>query len=619
MKMTTADAIVRYLIAQRVMVEPLPGAPAVEMPLVPGVFAIFGHGNVTCLGHSLEMNRESLPVWRGQNEQGMALAGVAYAKAMRRQQFTVATSSIGPGATNMVTAAGMAMANRLPLLLIAGDAFRSRLPDPVLQQVEHFGDPTITVNDAFKPVVRYWDRISDPAQVLSSLPQAIATLRDPGDCGPAFLGLPQDVAAMAYDFPDEFFETVVHQPIRPRPDSHQRERAVEILRNAERPLIIAGGGAHYSLAEAEIADFAMRRGIPVVETVAGKSTLLADHPRYGGPIGVTGAAAANVLAAEADVVLAIGTRLEDFTTNSWTAFAPDAQFIGLNAARFDAVKHRSQPLVADAKEGLRELDARLGDWRATAAWTDRGTEMQHDLDSFIAARTAPDDVLPMSYAQIVGAVNAQANPEDYLLLASGGLPGEANVNWRSLGVATFDLDYGYSCMGYEASGGWGAALARATATDGEVFVLTGDGAYMMMNSEIFSATLSGAKMTMVILDNEGFAIIERLQVNQGGASYNNMLRDCTGDTGVRVDYAAHAASMGAHATNVSTPDELSAALLDARTRAETCVIVVKARESDWTESGAFWQVGVPEVSQREGVVAARARLDEGLKAQRRGV
>ncbi|MEK9663683.1 MAG: thiamine pyrophosphate-binding protein, partial [Candidatus Nanopelagicales bacterium] len=419
MKMTTADAIVRHLIAQRVMAEPLPGAPAVEMPLVPGVFAIFGHGNVTCLGHSLEMNRESLPVWRGQNEQGMALAGVAYAKAMRRQQFTVATSSIGPGATNMVTAAGSAMANRLPLLLIAGDAFRSRLPDPVLQQVEHFGDPTITVNDAFKPVVRYWDRITDPAQVLSSLPQAIATLRDPGDCGPAFLGLPQDVAAMAYDFPDEFFETVVHQPIRPRPDFHQLQRAVEILRNAERPLIIAGGGAHYSLAEAELADFAMRRGIPVVETVAGKSTLLADHPRYGGPIGVTGAAAANVLAAEADVVLAVGTRLEDFTTNSWTAFAPDAQFVGLNAARFDAAKHRSQPLVADAREGLRELDARLGDWRATATWTDRGTEMQHDLDSFIAARTAPDDVLPMSYAQIVGAVNAQANPEDYLLLASG--------------------------------------------------------------------------------------------------------------------------------------------------------------------------------------------------------
>ncbi len=619
MKLTTAEAIVRYLIAQRVMVEPTPGADPVEMPLFPGVYAIFGHGNVTSLGHSLEMHRDEIPVWRGQNEQGMALAGVAYAKAMRRQQIMVATSSVGPGATNMVTAAGVAMANRLPLLLIAGDTFHSRLPDPVLQQVEHFGDPSTTVNDSFKPVVRFWDRITHPAQVLSSLPQAVAMMRDPADCGPAFLGLPQDVAAMAYDFPEEFFEVTIHEPIRPRPDVTQLDRAVEALRNAERPLIIAGGGVHYSLAESNLAEFALRHGIPVVETVAGKSSLLADHPRYGGPIGVTGAAAANVLAAEADVVLAVGSRLEDFTTGSWTAFAHDAQFIGLNAARFDAVKHRSLPVVGDAREGLRDISERLGGWRAASAWTDRGTEMQHDLDRFITSRAELDGEVPLSYAQIIGVLHDQATPDDYVLTASGGLPGELNITWSSLGIGTFDCEYGFSCMGYEVSGGWGAAMARASVTDGDVYVLVGDGAYLMMNSDIFSAALSGAKMTVLVCDNEGYAVIERLQVGQGGASYNNMLRDARGDSGARVDFAAHAAAMGAHAVTVSTAQELAAALVDARTRATTCVISMKVRESDWTEGGAFWQIGVPEVSDRASVVEARGRLDEGLKTQRRGV
>ncbi|MFM7597014.1 MAG: thiamine pyrophosphate-binding protein, partial [Actinomycetota bacterium] len=323
-RLTMAEALVRFLVNQSVEVG------AKSQPIFGGVFAIFGHGNVTSLGHSLEMHRDALPTWRGQNEQGMGLAAAAYAKAKRRQQIMVATSSVGPGATNMVTAAGMAMANRLPVLFIAGDTFHSRLPDPVLQQVEHFGSPSTTVNDAFRPVVRYWDRITDPAQVISSLPQAVSMMRDPGECGPAFIGLPQDVAAMAYDFPDELFDTIVHTPIRPRADLGQLERAAALLRTARRPLIIAGGGVHYSLAERELADLAMQHGIPVVETVAGKSSLLWDHPRYGGPIGVTGAAPANELASNADVILAVGTRLQDFTTGSWTVFHPQAQFIGLN-------------------------------------------------------------------------------------------------------------------------------------------------------------------------------------------------------------------------------------------------------------------------------------------------
>lgn len=615
MRITTAEAIVRYLIAQRVLMEPTPGATPIEAPLFPGVFAIFGHGNVTSLGHSLEMHRDALPTWRGQNEQGMGLAAAAYSKAKRRQQIMVATSSVGPGATNMVTAAGMAMANRLPVLFIAGDTFHSRLPDPVLQQVEHFGTPSTTVNDAFRPVVRFWDRITDPAQVLSALPQAVSTMRDPGECGPAFLGLPQDVAAMAYDFPEEFFEVRVHAPFRPRADLGELDRAAALLRTAECPLIISGGGVHYSLAERELADFAMRHGIPVVETVAGKSTLLWDHPRYGGPIGVTGASPANDLAARADVILAVGTRLQDFTTGSWTTFHPQAQFVGLNAARFDAVKHRAVPVVSDAREGLLELADLLEGWTAPVEWTATGEVMRADLDAFIGDRTAPDGALPMSYAQVVGAVNAQALPEDYVLTASGGLPGELNINWHSLGIATFDCEYGFSAMGYELSGGWGAAIANAGR--GRTYVLVGDGAYMMMNSDIYSAALSGVDMTILVCDNEGFAVIERLQVGQGGASYNNMLRDSHGDTGARVDFHAHAAAMGARAVTVTDMDELRAALGDQQPGVN--VIVMRVRESDWTEGGAFWQVGVPEVSERAGVREARERMDIGLKAQRRGV
>ena len=341
-RLTTAEAVVRYLIAQRILVE------GEDVPLFPGVLAIFGHGNVVSFGHSLESHRDELPVWRGQNEQGMGLAAAAFAKSVRRQQVMVCTSSIGPGATNMVTAAGVAMANRLPVLFIAGDTFASRLPDPVLQQVEHFGHPSTTVNDAFRPVVRYWDRIMHPAQVITSLPQAVGVLLDPGECGPAFIGLPQDIAADAYDFPVSFFTTQVHEIARPRPDLGQVSRAADVIRGAKRPVIVAGGGVHYSRAEAELAAFAEEFGIPVIETVAGKSSLLASHPRYAGPIGVTGAEAANVAATGADVVIAVGTRLEDFTTGSWTVFDADAQIIGVNAARFDAIKHRSLPVIAGA-------------------------------------------------------------------------------------------------------------------------------------------------------------------------------------------------------------------------------------------------------------------------------
>ena len=611
LRLTTAEAIVRFLIAQRIVID------GVDEPLFPGVIAIFGHGNVVSLGHALEMHRDELPVWRGQNEQGMGLAAAAYAKAMRRQQIMVCTSSIGPGATNMVTAAGMAMSNRLPVLFISGDAFNSRLPDPVLQQVEHFGSPSTTVNDAFRPVVRFWDRITHPAQVLSALPQALAMMLDPANCGPAFIGLPQDVAAEAADFPASFFRTQVHEIARPRADRGQVQRAAAAIRDARRPVIIAGGGVHYSRAEAELADFAERFGIPVIETVAGKSSLLATHPRYCGPIGVTGAEAANVMAAEADLVLAVGTRLEDFTTGSWTAFDPQAPIVGVNAAAFDAIKHFGLPVVADAREALVELAGELGGYATDPAWVARGLEMRVALQQFVDGRMAADGQWPPSYAQVIGRVHAAATDDDYVLTAAGGLPGELNINWMSKAIASFDCEYGFSCMGYETAGAWGAALARSR---GEVFSLVGDGSYLMLNSEIYSSVLSGMKVIMVVCDNGGFAVIERLQVGQGGASYNNMLADSRGSgADVRVDFRAHAESLGALAIRVQSLTELDAALDSARAADRTTVIVTDVRASDWTEGGAFWQVGVPEVSEREGVQAARVRIDAGLARQRRGV
>ena len=611
LRITTAEAIVRYLIAQRTVVD------GTDVPLFPGVYGIFGHGNVTALGHSLETHRDEIPVWRGQNEQGMGLAAAAFAKASRRQQIMVATSSIGPGATNMVTAAGVAMSNRLPVLFLSGDTFVSRLPDPVLQQVEHFGVPSITVNDAFKPVVRYWDRITHPAQILSSLPQAVATMLDPGDCGPAFIGLPQDIAAEAYDFPEAFFDIHVHTIPRPRPDLTQLAKAVAAIKSAKRPVIIAGGGVHYSLAEAELAAFAEKFGIPVVETVAGKSSLLSDHPCYSGPLGVTGAAAANAVVSKADIVLAVGTRLEDFTTGSWTLFDADTTFVGINAARFDAMKHQSLPLVADAKEALLELSQALEGWSVDSSWRDHAVACRKDLDTFVASRIADDGVWPPSYAQLIGLVHESATAEDYVLTAAGGLPGELNINWMSKAIASFDCEYGFSCMGYETSGAWGAAMARP---QGEVYSMVGDGSYMMMNQDIYASVLSGHKMILVVCDNEGYAVIERLQVSQGGASYNNMLADSTGTgTDARVDFRAHAAAMGAETYEVSSLDEFAAALVKARAADRTAVIVTKVRAKDFTEGGAFWQVGVPEVSPRASVNAARAAMDEGLRAQRPGI
>jgi 3D-(3,5/4)-trihydroxycyclohexane-1,2-dione acylhydrolase (decyclizing) len=612
--MTTADAIVDYLVAQRTLIA------GVEQPLFPGVFAIFGHGNVTCLGHSLERRRDKITTWRGQNEQGMALAAIAYSKAMRRQQIMVATSSVGPGATNMVTAAGVAMANRLPLLLLAGDTFQSRLPDPVLQQVEHENSPGTTVNDAFRSVVRYWDRITTPAQVISALPNALQTMLDPASCGPAFIGLPQDIQALAFDFPISLFEPVVHTLARPRASRHQIDEAVAVLRAAQRPLIIAGGGVHYSLAEAELAEFATKHGIPISETVAGKSSVMHDHPCYVGPIGVTGCEAANRLAADADVIIAIGTRLQDFTTGSWTQFADGARIVTLNVNRFDATKHRSLAVVGDAKESLTEIDTLLGDHQAPASWTSRINTEVTGYWAYLAEigdPTVTTDSGRPSYAQVVAAVVKQAKPSDFALAAAGGFPGEVNNGWVNKGLGTFDCEYGFSCMGYEVSGGWGAAMARRTqgVTDGDVYVFVGDGSYLMMNSDVYSSVLSGHKMTIIMCDNGGFAVINRLQVNQGGVPFNNLIADSNVIAPFAVDFAAHAKSMGALVERVHTIDEFSAALDRARSNDRTTLISIDTDPYTWTGGGGFWEVGVPETSDRVQVVEAHAELQKGKQAQ----
>ncbi|MCB2055182.1 MAG: 3D-(3,5/4)-trihydroxycyclohexane-1,2-dione acylhydrolase (decyclizing) [Geminicoccaceae bacterium] len=607
-----AQALVRFLMAQRTMID------GRQVPLFPGVFAIFGHGNVTCLSEALEVVKDEFPTWRGQNEQSMALAAVGFAKAKKRRQIMVATSSIGPGALNMVTAAGVAHTNRLPILILSGDTYASRAPDPVLQQVEHFGDPTLTVNDAFKAVTRYWDRIVRPEQILQSLPQAVAVMLDPAECGPVFLGLAQDAQGEGFDYPVRFFDEVVHEPPRPRPDTRRIEAAIDLLRRAERPLIVAGGGVRYSGAEQALAEFAAKHRIPVAETIAGRSVLTHEDPANVGPIGGLGSTSANTLAAEADVILAIGSRMQDFTTGSWSLFAADARLIGVNAARFDAHKHMSLPVVGDALACIEDLDAGLAGWRAPAAWMERGRKVYAAWNDFIDERIRPTNAAVGSYAQVVGAVNRLCGDHDLALTAAGGMPGELCMNWRARAPDTFDCEFGFSCMGYEVAGGWGAKMADP---DREVVVMVGDGSYMMLNSDIYSSVLTGHKLIVVVCDNGGFAVIDRLQRNTGVPSFNNLLEDCkTAGPVPALDFARHAEAMGAIGITVGAMGEFDDAFRRAQAADRTTLIHVKVEPRDWTEgNGAWWECGTPEVSERETVRAARKAFEEAKTKQRLGV
>ena len=610
-RLTMAQALVRYLVNQHTMLD------GKKEPLFPGVFAIFGHGNVTCLGEALESVRDVMPTWRGQNEQSMGLAAVAFAKASRRRQIMVATSSIGPGCTNFLTAAGTAHSNRLPVLFLSGDTFSNRLPDPVLQQVEHFQDPTLTVADAFKSCTRFWDRITHPAQLMVSLPQAVATMMDPATSGPAFIALPQDIQAVAYDYPEVFFEEKIHRSPRPRPDQDSIAEAAAILKSAQKPMIVAGGGVFYSGAVATLTSFAEKHGIPVTETIAGRSQMLHDHKLNAGPLGVIGSSSANALAAEADVVLAVGTRLQDFTTGSWSVFGNESmQLIAINAASFDAHKHRALSVVGDAKVGLEDLSSALGNWAGSPAWIETAQGHYAEWNRTVDQHSGPSDAVPPSYGQVVGAINRSCDSTDLALTAAGGLPGELCKNWKTRSIGTFDCEFGFSCMGYEIAGGWGAKMADPSR---DVIVFVGDGSYLMLNSDIYSTVLTGHKMIVIVCDNGGFSVINRLQNFKGSASFNNLLQDCKVENLQGVDFVQHATSMGALGEQVESIVELEAAFKRAKAADRTYVICIKTQPSQWTPGDAWWDVGVPEVSDREEVRQARSDHSEGQKRQRLGV
>lgn len=611
-RLTMAQALVRYLCAQRTIVE------GEDVPLFPGCFGIFGHGNVTCLSEALEAVKDTFPTWRGQNEQTMGLAALAFAKARRRRQIMVSISSIGPGATNMITAAAAAHTNRIPVLFLAGDTFASRLQDPVLQQIEQFTDPTITANDAFKAVTRYWDRITRPEQILASLPQAIATMLDPADCGPALIALAQDAQAEAFDYPLAFFETRVHRIRRPRPDTEDVKAAAAVIAKAKNPLIIAGGGVLYSGAEAALVDFAARRGIPVVETVAGRTALLHDDPVNAGVLGALGSNSANALAAEADVVIAVGTRLADFTTCSWAVFqGKKFRLVTINTARFDATKHLAVSVVGDALESIGELDKALKRYRAPETWLKTAKDHYRQWNAYIDGRIKPTNQDPPSYAQVVGVVNRLAGEKDRVMTAAGGLPGELAMNWRAKSPGTFDCEWGYSTMGYEIAGAWGAKMATP---DAEVITMTGDGSYLMANSDIYSSVLTGHKLIVIVCDNGGFAVINRLQNAKGVPSFNNLIKDCKIVKPFAVDFVKHAESMGAIAEKAASLADLERAIERAKKADRTSVIVIDVGSHDWTENVSWWDVGVPEVSSRPSVQAAfKEHSATKKKKQRLGV
>ncbi|PSL18433.1 3D-(3,5/4)-trihydroxycyclohexane-1,2-dione acylhydrolase (decyclizing) [Shimia abyssi] len=613
--LTTAQAIIRWLSNQFIEVD------GKEMRVCGGGFGIFGHGNVTCLGEALHGVQDELPLYRGQNEQSMGFAAAGYSKQWLRQRFMFCTASAGPGTSNLLTSAALAHANRLPMLLLCGDTFLTRLPDPVLQQMENYNDPTFGVNDAFKPVVRYWDRICHPAQILQSLPNALATMLDPADCGPAFLGLPQDVQGWTYDYPTVFFEKKVHRIRRQSPDESEIADAVALLKSAQRPMIIAGGGVQYSRATAELTAFAEAHQIPVVETIAGRANMLDTHPLNIGPIGVTGSDSANAIAEKADVILAVGTRLQDFTTGSWTAFAKDAKFVSVNAARHDAGKHMSLPVVGDAKMSLAALAHAL-DYDTPSEWVTFAKAERTKWVSYVADNVAYGN-RPNSYAQAIGVVNKLCDSRDRVVAAAGGLPAEVTANWRTLDIGTVDVEFGFSCMGYEISGAWGARIAQAEREpDRDTITFCGDGSYMMMNSDIYSSVLSQKKMIVLVLDNGGFAVINKLQNNTGNESFNNLLADCpTIAEPFAVDFEAHAAAMGAATERVANPAELEDAFKRAKASDKTYVIVMDVDPYDgWTTEGhAWWEVGTPHITDDENVRKAHVDWESSRSKQRRGV
>jgi 3D-(3,5/4)-trihydroxycyclohexane-1,2-dione acylhydrolase (decyclizing) len=604
-RLTMAQALVRWMAAQQVEID---GA---VVPYFSGVWAIFGHGNVAGLGEALAAAEDVLPTWRAHNEQGMAHAAIAFAKASRRGRAMACTSSIGPGATNMVTAAALAHVNRLPVLFLPGDVYASRRPDPVLQQIEDFADATVSANDCFRLVSRYFDRMTRPEQLLDACPRAMAVLTDPALCGPVTLALCQDVQAEAFDYPESFFAPRVWRMRRPGPDARELAELVEAIRAAERPLIVAGGGVLYARAEGALAAFAAATGIPVAETQAGKGALAWDHPQALGAIGVTGTSAANDAAADADLVIGIGTRLQDFTTGSRTLFG--GRLFQVNVAPGDAAKHAAVPVVADAGVVLEALIDTLAGWRVADDWRATLVRLVDGWNDSFDAATRAGEGLP-SDAQVIGAVWRQASADAVVVCAAGGLPGELHKLWRTHKPGGYHVEYGFSCMGYEIAGGLGVKMALP---DRDVIVMVGDGSYLMLNSELATSVMLGLKITVVLLDNRGFACINRLQQAIGGRPFNNMLADARHIVPPAIDFALHARSLGADSEKVTGIAELEAALVRAAASPKSYVVVIDTDPAIVTTAGGcWWDVAIPQVSDRTAVTAARVHYDTKMKEDR---
>ena len=607
-RLTMAQALTRVMAQQMTVFK------GQTVPIFAGVWAIFGHGNVAGLGEALYAARDTLPTFRAHNEQAMAHAGIAFAKACRRRRFMAATTSIGPGATNMVTAAALAHVNRLPILLLPGDVFASRAPDPVLQQIEDFGDGTISANDCFKPVSRYFDRLTRPEQLIPAFERAMAVLTDPADCGPVTLALCQDVQTEAFDYPVSFFHEKIWAPRRVGPDQTELAAAAERIKLAKQPLVIIGGGVFYGEAEQQVQAFCEKHGLPMAVTQAGKGTIRDDHPLMMGGIGVTGTEAANTLAQQADVVLALGTRLQDFTTGSRALFRNrDCTLIGLNITPFDAHKHGAMPLVCDIQRGIADLTQALGAYHATKSWVEEAVTLSQAWQQqveIITADTSTETHLP-SDAQVIGAVQRTSNAHDMLVCAAGGLPGELQKLWNVQETGGYHLEYGYSCMGYEIAGGLGVKMADPSR---QVTVMVGDGSYLMMNSEIATSIAMGLKLVIVVLDNRGFGCINRLQAATGGAPFNNLWQDSWQQSSVAIDFAAHARAMGAESYHVDTIAALEAALKAARQAEKTQVIVIDTDPVLSTAQGGYWwEVAVPEISERQTVQDSRIAYERAVK------
>ncbi|HZP03019.1 MAG TPA: 3D-(3,5/4)-trihydroxycyclohexane-1,2-dione acylhydrolase (decyclizing) [Terriglobia bacterium] len=609
-RLTMAQATIAFLKQQYV------ARDGTEQKFFAGCFGIFGHGIVGGIGQALQQNLD-FPYYLCRNEQAMVHTATAFAKMSNRLRTLLCTSSIGPGATNMVTGAAVATVNRIPVLLLPGDIFARRNVAPVLQQLEWPTTQDISVNDCLKPVSRYWDRIYRPEQVICALPEAMRVLTSPSETGAVTLALPQDVQAQAFDYPAEFFEKRVWTIPRLRGDAELMRAAAARIRTARQPLIIAGGGVIYSEATEALAEFAARTGIPVTETQAGKGSLRYDHPQSLGAIGVTGTPGANILAREADVVIGIGTRYSDFTSASKTAFQnPDVKFININVAEFDAYKHSGIPLVADAKVALQKLSEALQGYRVSGEYASRIGQYRADWDKEVERIYNLRHGPPISQGEVIGIVNRVSQPRDVVVNAAGSMPGDLHKLWRTRDPKGYHMEYGYSCMGYEIAGGLGVKMA---APEREVYVMVGDGSYLMLAQEIVTSIQEGIKLNIVVLDNHGFSSINGLSKSMGSCGFGTSYRmrkdgQLAGET-IPVDFAANAASMGAIAVRVRTREELAEALQSARSNPRTTVIVVEVDGQQRVPGyESWWDVPVAEVSEMESV---RAAYDSYIEARKR--